>query len=775
MPAVITVTSLADDIAPDGLVTLREAILAAETDRSVDGSTAGSGADTIVFDPSLAGTLRLNAIGDSTAGPSAFGITTDVTIDGFNGNSGVTIARDQGVSNLRLFAVDSSGSLTLKGLTLADGTGGQGGAVFNRGAFTASGVTFTANAATTGGAIFNDSGSLTLTNSTLTANTVTGSGGAVFSRNGMTVVLHSTLAGNMASVGGRSLHMLADGGTIGATLSNSILSGADATGTDVVIGSINGGFTAINGTNNILWTGIGTGPLVNTLATDPRLGPLANNGGPVRTLAPAADSPALDAADPAVASALTVDQRGTVFTRIANGRADIGAFERGVPPTVTSITLASPNPTAAAGVVFTVTFSTDVIGVDATDFAVVPTGPIGARVTSVSGTSKVFTVSVSTGTGGGTLGLTVLGSLRGIADAAGNTTNADYTTGPVYTLTPPPPPPVAPPPAPPTPPPPPPPTVVVTPPPILSPVVSPMLATALAGVPGRSPQVQLTDLIGGQVLHTFTPFPGFVGAVSVATGDLTGDGVPDVVIGAGAGGGPHVRAFDGRTLAEIASFFAYDPGFRGGVNVTVGDLFGDGRGEIITGAGAGGGPHVKAFDAAGRELFGFFAYAPTFTGGVNVAVGDLNGDRVGEIVTGAGAGGGPHVKAFDPRTLGETLSFFAFAPTFTGGVRVAVGDLAGTGQANIITGAGAGGEPRVNVFDGPTGQLTVSILAYDSSFRGGVSVAAADLNSDGRDDLITGAGPGGGPHVKAWSGPTFASLVSTFATDPAFTGGVWVG
>ena len=49
----ITVTSLADNTTVDGLVTLREAIQAAETDSSVDGSTAGSGADEIVFDASL--------------------------------------------------------------------------------------------------------------------------------------------------------------------------------------------------------------------------------------------------------------------------------------------------------------------------------------------------------------------------------------------------------------------------------------------------------------------------------------------------------------------------------------------------------------------------------------------------------------------------------------------------------------------------------------------------------------------------------------------------
>jgi hypothetical protein len=106
--------------------------------------------------------------------------------------------------------------------------------------------------------------------------------------------------------------------------------------------------------------------------------------------------------------------------------------------------------------------------------------------------------------------------------------------------------------------------------------------------------------------------------------------VAEIITGAGRpGGGPHVRAFSlaGGTPTEVASFFAYDPAFSGGVTVAAADLTGDGVAEIISGAGPGGGPHVRAFSLAGgtpTEVASFFAYDPAFSGGVSVAAADLN-------------------------------------------------------------------------------------------------------------------------------------------------------
>ena len=260
--------------------------------------------------------------------------------------------------------------------------------------------------------------------------------------------------------------------------------------------------------------------------------------------------------------------------------------------------------------------------------------------------------------------------------------------------------------------------------------------------PGR---LRILDLYDRSDFGEVRPFQGeFAGDVRAAAGDVTGDGTPDLVVGVGPGGGPRVRVLDGASGAVVRDFFAFDPGFLGGVYVGAGDVDGDGAADVVVGAGEGGGPRVRVFDGrTGAPLADFFAYEPAFRGGVRVAAGDVDGDGTGpaELVVGAGPGGGPRVAVFQMPPGGsapsptEVASFLAYDPAFRGGVYVAT---AGAGRyavgrdgsayvgpaAKVVTGPGAGGGPVAKVFDG-TGHEAFAQLMGSPDNRDGLRVTGA--------------------------------------------------
>lgn len=190
------------------------------------------------------------------------------------------------------------------------------------------------------------------------------------------------------------------------------------------------------------------------------------------------------------------------------------------------------------------------------------------------------------------------------------------------------------------------------------------------------------------------------------------------------------------------------------------------------GADAGGGPLVTVTfnntDTLGNgpQYLSFFAYDPSFTGGVRVALGDVNGDGNREIITAAGVGGSPHIKVFtinqNPSSGDFTVNpqpiaqFYAFnLPTFKGGVYIAAGDTNNDGFDDIICGAGATGGPRVEVYGGSaTGVNTTSPLnnffAYPQKFNGGVVVTAGQRNSNAGEEVIVAPASNAGYNIRSY-------------------------
>ena len=504
-------------------------------------------------------------------------------------------------------------------------------------------------------------------------------------------------------------------------------------------------------------------------------------------------------------------------------------IDRGT-PTVVAVNRIDPSFSNANTVRYAVVFNKPVVGLSPANFALTGSGLTGAALTAIAGTGTNYVVSIQTGSGNGTLGLTITNS-SGLSDSTGNSVIGLPFVGAPYSID------------------------------RLAPTVS--IARAAAQVnPSTVDSIQFTVVfsevvtgfsaagitLGGSVRGTVIGVSGSGTTYTVdvlrtsGTGDLTASvnaaaasdaatnkstastaasvtydlppvGKPDTYkakagskLTTTAARGVLVNDSDpeGRPLTAVLiagppasagklvlnsdGSFNFTPaaGFSNSTSFTYAPFDGRTQGTpvVVTidvapkvtltavGADAGGGPEVIVYNADGTTRFAFFAYSPSFTGGVRVATGDITGDGVDDIITVAGPGGGPHISAFDGVTGENLFSFFAYDPSFTGGLYLAVGDVNGDGVADIITGAGEGGGPHVRVFNGKDHSIIEEFFAYDSTFRGGVRVGVGDVDGDGLVDIVTGAGPGAGPHVKAFRGTDLTLLQSFFAFDRTFTGGV---
>ncbi len=300
---------------------------------------------------------------------------------------------------------------------------------------------------------------------------------------------------------------------------------------------------------------------------------------------------------------------------------------------------------------------------------------------------------------------------------------------------------------------------------------------AVGGHPGV---VEVLRLDGSPITEFFPFGSSYTGGVSVAVGDVNGDGTPDLVVGATVGN-PHVKVYNGAAFFNgtfninnpdaslLASFFPYALQFNVGANVAVGDVNGDGFADIVTGATVGN-PDVRVFNGkdiaqgtfnpnGSSMLVQFFPYALQFNVGANVAVGDLEKNGFADVITGPTAGN-PDVrvyrgkdiatKTFNPNGGSQVAQFLAFGLQFNIGAFVAVGDTTGSGFPDLIVGASSG-NPQVKVYNGqaiaqgtfvsanPDASLRNQFFAFNMGTNTGVSVAAAEFDTSGMAEILTGA------------------------------------
>jgi CSLREA domain-containing protein len=389
--AAITINSTADVAADDGQCTLREAIVAANTDTASGGApgecAAGNGGDTVDL-TGITGTITLTS--------PLPNVTSDIAFSG-PGSSHLTVWRDSLSGNYRILRVDAGATVTISGLTISngsvmDGVGGgiynagtltvnnstvrdnntygdhcHGGGIHNEGTLTLNASTVRGNNASTdtfygdGGGIYSvgSDSSVTLNNSTISSNSSNGggNGGGLWNGDGADMELNNTTVTFNVSYGnGGGIY---NSGNSTLALNNSTIgsfnyafggSGGGIWNTDNSTVNLKNSIVARNGANSAGPNCYNTATLIsldfNLVGDDsdcaftpkandqvdvaPLLGELQDNGGPTETRALLDGSPAIDA----IPTGSCTDHRGMAITTDQRGvsrpqgaACDVGAYE----------------------------------------------------------------------------------------------------------------------------------------------------------------------------------------------------------------------------------------------------------------------------------------------------------------------------------------------------------------------------------------------------------------------------------------------------------------
>ena len=302
--------------------------------------------------------------------------------------------------------------------------------------------------------------------------------------------------------------------------------------------------------------------------------------------------------------------------------------------------------------------------------------------------------------------------------------------------------------------------------------------TPTSGISGRSTIVlTVIDSAGATTTSRFL--------VTITAQPVALVGVPQFAVGTDAGRGSATLFNPDKSVRFAVAPFA---GFTGGVRTATADFNGDGVADLVVGTGPGIATQVRIFDGKTQaELFFVAPFEDSFTGGVYISAGDVNGDGIPDLAITPDEGGGPRADVYSGVAgFPKIASFFGIDdPNFRGGARSAIADMTGDGTADLIVVAGFGGGPRVAAFDGKslsTGspvKIFGDFFAFEQSLRNGIFVTAGDINGDGFADLIAGGGPGGGPRVLALDGKSllrnqYVNLANFFGGDISSRGGIRV-
>lgn len=228
----------------------------------------------------------------------------------------------------------------------------------------------------------------------------------------------------------------------------------------------------------------------------------------------------------------------------------------------------------------------------------------------------------------------------------------------------------------------------------------------------------------------------YKGGASVGRIDLDGNGARDLVLA--AGNKLTTWREDGQPLMKV---YPYGASYKGQIKVAVGDMDSDGFGEIFVFPTAREKLPIKIYARDGANIVAsWLPYGEKFDGGYSVAVGNVDGKGPNEIIIGAGVGQAPKVRLYQRIAVGFKLlrEWLAFESSFKGGVNVAAGDVNGDGVDEIIVGAVKNKKPVIKIFDRLGKKLYQEFSPFSGPVgRGGIEVYALDVNFDEKDEIVT--------------------------------------